>query len=201
MTTTQPNWFLAQSFRQSARTLQASDARTSFDHSSKHNKDCDSGTYNESCRGEVHFSIQGLSHSAVQEHDHIRKEAVQKLIHHFETHPNKEALKADLKQNRAFIQRAVEGNDLHHGKHGVLRDLRDQSQSTVRQLCDMLDERHCILYMRNMLATFRQSSETKQGPQRGSVDSKLRDKERPIPRSAPREHREAKNLACSSFLF
>ena len=55
-----------------------------------------------SCRGEKDFRIQRLPHSIVQEQDHIRKEAVQKLIHQFETHPNKEALQADLKQHHAF---------------------------------------------------------------------------------------------------
>ena len=75
----------------------SSDARMSFDHSDKHG-----GTYRETCRGKIDFRIQGLRHSAVQEHDHIRKEAVQKLIHQFENHPNKEALQADLKQNRSF---------------------------------------------------------------------------------------------------
>ena len=100
----------------------SSDARTPVDHSSKH-KDCDGGTSNESCGGEMDFRIQGLLHSAVQEHDHIRKKAVQKLTHQFETHPQ-----ADLKQNRVFnpyYQRAVEGNDLQHGKHRTLRDWRD----------------------------------------------------------------------------
>ena len=76
--------------------------RTSFDPSSKHKESCGGGAYNESCRGEIDIRIQGLPHSAVQEQDHIRKEAVQKLIHQFETHPNKEALQADPKQNRAF---------------------------------------------------------------------------------------------------
>ena len=38
----------------------SSDARTSFDHSGKHKEDCDGGTYNESCRGEMDFRIQGL---------------------------------------------------------------------------------------------------------------------------------------------
>ena len=47
----------------------SSDARTSFDHSDKHG-----GTYRETCRGEIVFRIQGLTHSAVQEHDHIRKQ-------------------------------------------------------------------------------------------------------------------------------
>ena len=64
----------------------SSDARASFDHSDKHG-----GTYRETCRGEMDFRIQGLPHSAVQKHDHIRKQAVQKLIHQFENHPNKEA--------------------------------------------------------------------------------------------------------------
>ena len=38
----------------------------------------------------------------MQQHDHIREEADQKLIQQFENHPNKEAVQADLKQNRAF---------------------------------------------------------------------------------------------------
>ena len=75
----------------------SSDAKTSFDRTDKHG-----GTYRETGRGEIDFRIQGLPHSPVQEHDHIRKQAVQKLIHQFENHPNKEALPADLKQHRAF---------------------------------------------------------------------------------------------------
>ena len=47
--------------------------------------------------------MQGLTHSAVQEQDHIRKEAVQKLIHQFETHPNREALQADLKPKEMIL--------------------------------------------------------------------------------------------------
>ena len=72
----------------------SSDARKFFDHSDNHG-----GTCREPCRGEIDLRIQGLPHSAFQEHDHIRKQAVQKLIHQFETHPNRESLKADLKQN------------------------------------------------------------------------------------------------------
>ena len=75
----------------------SSDARTSVDHSDKHG-----GTYRETCRGEIDFRIQGLPHSVVQEHDHIRKKAVQKLIHQFENHPNKEALREDQQLKRAF---------------------------------------------------------------------------------------------------
>ena len=138
----------------------SSDARTSFDHSDKHEEDCDGGTYKETCRGEKDFRIQGLPHSAVQEHDHIRKEAVQKLIHQFENHPNKEALQADLKQNRAFNPFSEQTKEMIYSMG--LRDLRDHSQHTVPQLYDILDERHCFLYMRNMLTTFRQSAKTQQ---------------------------------------
>ena len=156
----------------------SSDARTSFDHSSKHRETCGGGTYNESCRGEIDFSMQGLLHSVVQEQDHIRKEAVQKLIHQFETPPNKEA-RPEAKSHIHSIQRAVEGNDLRHGKHGALRDLRDHSQNTVPQMFDILDERHCILHLRNMFATFRQDSKTKQRSLRCFVDSQLRHQEGP----------------------
>ena len=187
--------------------------------------------------------MQGLPHSTVQEHDHTRKEAVQKLIHQFETHQNREALQTDLKAKsrvqstqRAVegnhlqhgkhgvlrdlrdhsqsvanrreaksrvqsIQRAVEGNHLQHGKHGVFRDLRDHSQSTVSQLYDILDERHCILYLRNMFAFFRQNSKTKQGSLWCFVDSKPRDKERSISRCTSRKHREAKHLSRSPCLI
>ena len=79
--------------------------RENFDLSGRHNEGCDGGTYKETCRGEIDFRIQGLPHSAVQEHDHIRKEAVQKWIHQFETH----ALQADLKQNRRTALRAEQG--------------------------------------------------------------------------------------------
>ena len=49
----------------------SSDARKSFDHSDEHG-----GTYRETCRVEIDFRIQGLLHAAVQENDHIRKQAV-----------------------------------------------------------------------------------------------------------------------------
>ena len=54
----------------------------------KQTENCGGGTCNESCRAEIDCRIQGLPHSIVQEQDHIRKKAVQKLIHQSETHPN-----------------------------------------------------------------------------------------------------------------
>ena len=82
----------------------------------------------------------------------------------------------------------------------VLWDLRSHSRSTVPQLYDILDERHCILHLRNMLETFRQNSKIKQRSLWCFVDSNLRDEERTISRCTSREHREAKNLPRSSRL-
>ena len=52
--------------------------------------------------GNIDFRIQGLPHSTVQQQNDTRKEAVEKLIHQFETFPNREALKVDLEKDQAF---------------------------------------------------------------------------------------------------
>ena len=124
------------------------DARTSFDHSFKHNKKCHFGAYNKSCRGEIIFWIQGLLRSAVQEHDHIRREAVQKIDSPVRDTPEWRSVESrpEAKSRVQSVQRAVEGYDQQHGKHGVLQDLRDHSQNTVLQLYDVLDKKNCKLY-------------------------------------------------------
>ena len=106
------------------------DSRTSFDHSSKHG-----GTYSESCRG-------GLLHSTVQEQDQIRKEAVQKLIHQFETHPNEEALQAE--QNHAFNPFSEWSKEMisSMGNMEYFEICEITPKSTVPQLYEILDERH-----------------------------------------------------------
>ena len=92
------------------------------------------------------------------------------------------------------IQREVEGHDPQHGKHGVLRDVRDHFQSTVPQLCNILDDRHCILYLRNLLAIFKQKSQIERRSLWCFIDSELREKERIISRSTSQKHGETKNL-------
>ena len=99
------------------------------------------------------------------------------------------------------IQRAVEGNDLQHGNHGVLEDLRDHSNihctnclpywpkgivcctcgtclrpsDKVRKLnsdrCDVLSIPNCVM------------------------------KKGPVPWGTPREHGKAETLPCSACLF
>ena len=117
-------------------------ARASVDHLSiEYGENRSSREYGETRCGNIDFRIQGLPHSIVQQQDHTRKEAIKKLIHHFETHPNLEAL---MEKDQAFnpIQREVEGHDPQHGKHRVLRYVRDHFQSTLPQLFNILDDRH-----------------------------------------------------------
>ena len=68
--------------------------------------------YGETCCGEMVFGIHGLPFSEVQQQDHTRKAAVQKLIHQFERHPNREALEEDLKQNHAFNPFSEQSKDM-----------------------------------------------------------------------------------------
>ena len=138
----------------------SSDARASFEHSDKHG-----GTYRETCRGEIDFRIQGLLHSTVQEHDHIRKKAVQKLIHQFVNHPNKETLQEDLQQNSAFNPSSEQSKEMIYGMGNM----------EYFEICEINPNIQCsnsmtywpkglffFLHMRNMLVTFRQSSKTEQ---------------------------------------
>ena len=72
----------------------------------------------------IDFRIKGLPHSTAQQEDDVRRETVKKPIHQFETHPNRESLMAQEPTIQS-VQREVEGIDPQHGKHGVLRDVRD----------------------------------------------------------------------------
>ena len=176
-------------------------ARTSVDHLSREFGKIRCGReFGEDRCGNIDFRIEGLPHSTVQQQDGTRKEAVKKLIHQVETHPIREALKADLEKDQSFNPFSEKSMDMipQHGKYGVLRDVRDHCQGTVPQLFNILDDRHCTLYLRNMLATFRQKSQIKQRSIWCFIDSELRDKERTISRCTSRKNREANNLVRSS---
>ena len=88
-----------------------SDARTSFDHSDKHG-----GTYKETCRGGRDFRIQGLPHSAVQEHDHILKESSSEIDSPVRESPEQRSTTSTLKtQNRAFNPFSEKSKEMIHG--------------------------------------------------------------------------------------
>ena len=124
-----------------------------------------------------------------------------KLAHQFETHANKEALQADLKQNRAFICGEQSKEMIH--------SMGNEEHFEICEITPKIECPNCVTnwtkgivnVLRNMLMTFRQSSKTKQRPLRCCVDSQLRHQERSIPWSTPRENREAKNLPCRPSLF
>ena len=108
------------------------DARTSIDQSTGEK-------YRETCRGEIDFRIQGLLHSTVQQQDHTRKAAVQKLIHHCATHPNREALKADLKQNHAFNPFSEQSKDMIYSMGNM--EYFEMFEITPKVQCQ-----HCMTY-------------------------------------------------------
>ena len=71
----------------------------------------------ETCRGETDYRIQGLP--TVEQEDHTRTEVVKMLIQLFETHPNREALKADLRQNHAYNPFSEKSKDVIHSMENV----------------------------------------------------------------------------------
>ena len=89
------------------------EARASVDHLSREFGETRSGReYGKTRCGNIDFRIQGLPHSTVQQQDDNRKEAVKKLIHQFETHPHREALKADLENEQAFNPFSEKSKDM-----------------------------------------------------------------------------------------
>ena len=81
------------------------EARTSVDHQSRESEEhgeTRSEEFEETRSGNIDFRLQGLPHSTVQKEDDVRREAVNKLIHQCEKHPNRESLMADLNMNQKF---------------------------------------------------------------------------------------------------
>ena len=106
----------------------SSDARTSFDHSDKHG-----GTYRETCRVEKRLQDPRIARSHPQTGSPEIESPVPELPEQRST-----TSRPKTKSRVQSVQRAVEGNDLQHGEHGVFGDLRDHSQHAMLQLYDML---------------------------------------------------------------
>ena len=77
------------------------DERQSGVSSCKHGETC-CGSNEGDMHPKIDCRIQRLPHSTVEQEDNTRKELVNKLIHQFDTHPDREALKADLRQHQAY---------------------------------------------------------------------------------------------------
>ena len=70
------------------------ESRTSTDHQSER-----STKYEETCRGNFDYRIQGIPDSIVQKEDSNRKEIENRLIQQFETHPNREVANKGFEQD------------------------------------------------------------------------------------------------------
>ena len=152
---------------------------------------------------EIHFRIQALPHFGCQEHDHIRKEAVQKLSHQFETHPNKEALQRDLKQNRAF-------NPFSEQTKEMMYSMGNMEYFEIFEITPNIQCPNCVTRWPKVIV-FCTRGRCLRPPDKVrklnsdrfdvSVDSQLRHQKEPVPRGTPREHGERENPPCSPCLF
>ena len=101
-----------------------SDERQSSVSSCQHRATCCGSNEGDMLR-KSDYRIQGLPHSTDEQGDDTRTEVVNKLTHQFETHPDREALKTDLRQNHAYNpkQRKIAEPDPQHELRGVLRNV------------------------------------------------------------------------------
>ena len=116
----------------------SSDARTSFDHSDKHG-----GTYRETCRGEIRLQnprIAPFGCPRTRSHPQTSSPELDSPVRESPEHKSTTS-RPTTKSCGQSVRRAVEGNDLQHGTHGVLRDLRDDSQHSMPQLYDIMAEK------------------------------------------------------------
>ena len=120
------------------------EARTSVDHQSKGSEEYgetrgDSNRYRgteefgETRSGNIDFRIQGLPHSIVQKEDVIRRETVKKLIHQFETHPNRESPMADLDKNPKFNLFSEKSKEL----------IRGMGNTEYFEMCEIISKVQC----------------------------------------------------------
>ena len=144
---------------------------------------------------------QGLLHSAVQQEDHTRKEAVKKLIHQFETHPHREALKADLRQNHAYNPFSEQSKEIYNMGN---MEYFEMCEITSKVQCP-----HCTTYWTKSIVyctcgtCLRPSDKTlKLNKDRFNAMSIPNDviKKGSISRCTSRKHREANNVPRSSHL-
>ena len=115
------------------------------------NQHRETGSLSDNCP-EIDFRVRGLPYSTVEQQDTTRKNIVKNLIHQIETHPHREALKADLQQH-----------DSKYEKRGILRDVRSLSQDPVPSMSGVLHERGRVLQMRILPGTDQYKTTNKQG--------------------------------------
>ena len=118
------------------------EARTSTDHQSKQSEEYGETRcveFEETRSGNIDFRIQGLRHSTVQEEDDDRREIVKRLVHQFETHPNRESLMADLDKNQKF-------NPFSKGSKELIRSVGKTEYFELCEISSTIQCPDCSLY-------------------------------------------------------
>ena len=84
----------------------------------------------------IDFRVPGLSHSVVKEAEHL---PVQELLKMIETHPHREALRADLQQNNVY-------NPFSKDSKAMTRELGDVKLFELCKTTPTVQCSHCLLY-------------------------------------------------------
>ena len=82
--------------------------------------------------------------STFQQQDDTRKEAVKKLIHQFETHPNREASKADQEKDQAFSPFSEKSKDM-------IRSVGNMEYSEMCEITSKVQLHNCLTFSRQAL--------------------------------------------------
>ena len=98
---------------------------------------------------DIDFRVPGLSHAVVKEAEHLR---VQELVKKIENHPHREALQADLQQNNVYNPFSKNSKAMiREMGNGVIRVVRNYTNSTMSSLSSLLESRNCQLHLRTVL--------------------------------------------------
>ena len=84
---------------------------------------------------DIDFRVPGLSHAVVKEAEHLR---LQELVKKIESHPHREALQADLQQNKMY-------NPFSNNSKAMIRELGNVE---LFELCETMPKvqcSHCLL--------------------------------------------------------
>ena len=111
-------------------------------------------------------------------------------------------MQADQNQNRAFNPFSEISKEMINSV-GYMEyfEICEITPKIVPQLYEILDESHCVLYLRNMLTTFRQSSKTKQRPRRSNYVIKKKKKEKSHPTGARHGNTERQRIYHAAQIF
>ena len=93
--------------------------------------------FEETRSGNIDFRIQGLPHSTVLKEEYDRREMVRKLIHQFDTHPNRGSLMEDFNKTEEFNQFSEKSMEL----------IGSMSNTEYFELCEISSKIQCQFFL------------------------------------------------------